>query len=110
MSGMILKVKVWTKGLLVAFVAVYTLTFLVKNSARERVWLWYFVEPFEIGLPLLIVGSFLAGVVVTLLVRTLVNTIRQFREIKAQSRQVQMERDLADMKAKAGMLQTKDGA
>ena len=108
MGNLWLKIKIWTKGLLFGAVALYTLLFLYNNSGREPVkfWYWFSREPQQPPLVLVFV-SFLAGVVVTLLLSTTFKTLRQIRELRSKGRLERLEREHAEMKAKAAMLQTK---
>jgi uncharacterized integral membrane protein len=99
------KIKVWTKMTVVALVAIYLMIFVIKNSGQYVVfWYWH-----TSTWPLLAFTffTFLAGVVVTLLVRTTWKTIWQIRDMRKRSAGERAQRELADMRAKAAMLQTK---
>jgi len=50
---------------------------------------------------------FLGGVVVTVLLATTLRTLRQIRDLRSRSRTERLEREVADMKAKASMLRTR---
>ena len=54
--------------------------------------------------------AFLFGVIVAILVRMMFKTIHQVRDMRNRSRTERLEREVADMKAKAAMLQTKTSA
>ena len=102
-----LKIKIWTKVAVFAFVAVYLLIFYLKNSGRDvEFWYWYGRAP---QTPVLLLAglSFLAGVLIAILVRTMFKTLHQVRDMRNRSRTERLEREVADMKAKAAMLQTK---
>lgn len=106
MNNFWLKLKIWTKTTIAAVVLIYALLFIAKNSG-QAVEFWYF--PFKptvnTSMLLLIAGTFLAGVVATLIVRTTFSTLRQVRELRARSRIDKLERDQASIKVKAAMLQ-----
>jgi uncharacterized membrane protein YciS (DUF1049 family) len=107
MSSMWLKIKIWTKVVIFAVVAVYLLVFFLKNNEQEvSFWYWYNREP-KTPLLLLVAISFLVGVLVAILVRMMFKTVHQVREMRARSRTERLEREVADMKSKAAMLQTK---
>src|SRR5687768_11059324 len=110
MGGIWLKIKIWTKVILFALIALYALMFFFKNSG-ESVTLWFFFNrQYTISVLLLVFLTFLIGVIGTLLVRTTLRTISQIREVRVGERAVRLEREVADMKAKAAMLQTRSDA
>lgn len=108
MKDLWLKIKVWTKIIIITVFVAYLLIFVIQN-ANKLVWIWYwFGQPqAETTALKLIVYMFLAGVLGTLLARMLFRTIKQINELRGRSASAQMQRDVADMKAKAAMLQTK---
>jgi uncharacterized integral membrane protein len=109
MNGLWLKVKVWLKVAGFAFLFIYLLVFFVQNTDNQaKFWYWYNREP-ETGTLYLVLLSFFAGVIATILVRTTFKTIRQIREVRQRSRTDRLEREVADMKSKAGRLRTKNG-
>jgi uncharacterized integral membrane protein len=108
MNNLWLKIKVWTKVAIAAFIVIYLVTFVAKNSAFEaKVWFFFFKEPYTVPLLYLIFFVFLAGVIGTILVRTTFKTINQVTELRTRNRQERLEREMADMKAKAARLQTR---
>src|SRR6478672_10903943 len=108
MNNLWLKIKVWTKIALAAFIVTYLVTFIAKNSAFEaKVWFFFFKEPYTVPLLYLIFFVFLGGVIGTILVRTTFKTITQVSELRTRNRQERLEREMADMKAKAARLQTR---
>jgi uncharacterized integral membrane protein len=109
MNSMWLKIKIWTKVAIFAVVAVYLFIFYLKNNNRDvEFWYWYNRAP-QTPVLLLVTMSFLVGVLVAILVRMMFRTIRQIREMRSKARTERLEREVADMKAKAAMLQTKTG-
>jgi uncharacterized integral membrane protein len=102
-----LKFKIWTKTTVVGVLVLYGLLFILNNSGQSvRFWYWFRRE-YETSMLVLILLTFLAGVVGTLLVRTSITTVRQIRESRARSRTARLEREVLDMKSKAAMLQTR---
>ena len=109
MGNLWLKIKIWTKVILFAAVLLYTLLFLYNNSGADKhfsLWIWFKTKPDR---PILwfIFFAFLAGVIVTILVRTIWRTVTQVRDARRRNRQDKLERDIADMKSKAAKLQTR---
>lgn len=104
------KIKLWTRVILFGALAIYLLIVVAVN--------W----ELKVGgtLSLLFVKYEQPRVLVVLLVtavlsifgwwltRTIFKTVRQFRSMRQRNRTARLERDLADMKAKATMLQTKE--
>jgi hypothetical protein len=106
MSSLWLKIKIWTKLVAFALVLIYVFFFLYNNWGETfKVWLWFGKAFDGVHSLTLAFWCFVAGVVVTLLSRTIASTIKQIREASANAKRVQMEKDLADMKAKSARLQ-----
>jgi uncharacterized integral membrane protein len=102
-----LKFKIWTKTIVFGALILYGLLFILNNSGQSvKFWYWFRRE-YETSMLVLILITFLAGVIGTLLVRTTITTIRQIRESRVKSRTARLEREVAEMKSKAAMLQTK---
>ncbi len=107
MNNLWLKIKLWTKIAICAFVAIYLLVFIVKNNGyKVDFWFWYNRQVNESVL-LLVSAAFLTGVLATILTRMMFHTARQFSVMRNNSRTEKLEREVADMKAKAAMLQTR---
>lgn len=107
MSNLWLKFKIWTKVIVGLLVLLYIALFFFSNlSHGANVWIfpWH-----EVQTTVLIVAfvSFLVGVLVTVLFRTIIRTRRQIREIQERNRSVKLERAVQDMHAKASMLRAK---
>ena len=110
MGGIWLKIKIWMKVILFVLIALYALFFFLNNAGKSvPVWFFFYRE-YTIPLLLLVFLTFLIGVIGTLLVRTTLRTISQIREVRVGERAVRLEREVADMKAKAAMLQTRADA
>jgi len=107
MGNLWLKIRIWFKTILFVLVLVYIFVFVIKNNEQTvDVWLFYNTR-YKGSLLLVLLLTFVAGVVTTLLVRTIFNTLRQVREYRDRARSQKLEREIHDMKTKAAMLQTK---
>jgi uncharacterized membrane protein YciS (DUF1049 family) len=107
MDNLWLKIKFWTKLSITGLVALYIAFFIGKNSDRTaKFWYWY-NRDYTISILVLAACSLLGGVIATLLIRTTFRTLRQFREMRSRSVTERLEREVADMKVKAAMLQTR---
>jgi uncharacterized membrane protein YciS (DUF1049 family) len=105
-----LRVWIWTKVGLAALVALYLLVFVIKNNDHTaRFWYWIGQEP-ETSILVLVSFAFLAGVIVALLVRTIIKTLRQIRDSRERTRTQRLERQVHDMQAKAAKLHTRPAA
>ena len=103
-----LKIKVWTKVVLFAVLALYLLIFIYMNGDKTAsFWYWPKREP-QWPVLFLVLGSFLAGVLITILLRTTFTTLRQIRDLQARTRAERLQREVESMKTKAAMLRTKD--
>ena len=102
-----LKIKVWTKVAVFALLFIYALMFVANNSANKaKFWYWFRSED-ERSVLLLVLFSFVVGVLGAILLRTTFKTLRQVRELKHRSRADRLEREMADMKTKAAMLRSR---
>src|SRR5947209_16122184 len=104
MGNLWLKIRIWTKIILVTVLVLYVIIF-TYNNAQEKVRLWYwFGHSPETNLLLAVLCSFVAGVIVAILARTTVKTINQVQELKDRARNQKMDRDVADIRAKAAKI------
>ncbi len=108
MGNLWLKVKIWTKVLLVLLALAYVITFAVSNSESQATF-WYFVRtpPITTSVLKLVLIAFVSGVAVAVLARTTFRTVSQIRELKARQLTERREKELEEIKAKAGMLRPK---
>jgi hypothetical protein len=108
MGNIWLKIKIWTKVLLVALALGYVIGFAAKNSEREAT-IWYFPYSALVKTSVLnlVLFAFLSGIVVTILARTTFRTISQIRELRGRQATEKREREIEELKAKAGMLRPK---
>lgn len=111
MGNLWLKIKIWTKIAVVAAVFIYVIVFVYVNATEKpvRFWYWYHRRP-ETNPLLLVLVSFLAGVIASSLARMTLRTIRQVRDMRSRGRMQRLDREMADMRVKAAMLQTKPPA
>jgi hypothetical protein len=105
MTNTWLKIRIWMKIIVVFLFALYGIIFLIANSGKTvDVWIW---GRYDIGLLPLIFFTFLFGVLTTILVRTTFRTLRQIQELRGRNRSDRLNRDIAQLKAKAERLQTR---
>jgi uncharacterized integral membrane protein len=109
MQNLWLKIKVWTKITIASVIGVYLLIFVMKNGGRQAKFWYWFNHDYDTSLLSLVFFAFLIGGLATILATTTFRTIRQIREIRARSRSEKLVAEVADMKAKAAMLQTRPG-
>src|SRR5436190_5617586 len=107
MGNLWLKIKVWAKVTIFSLIALYILLFIYNNAGQE-VDLWYWFKHSYKGSALLLASiAFVSGVVGTLLVRTMIRTVRQIKDVNERARTVRLEREMIEMKSKAAKLQTR---
>jgi uncharacterized integral membrane protein len=107
MNDLWLKIKIWTKAILFLIVIVYAAFFAVANREAVTLWVWFRTE-YRIPMTLVVLIALLMGVLGTILFRAVFRTLRQMRDLKERKRSDRLEREVADMKAKAAMLHTRD--
>lgn len=96
MGNLWLKIRVWAKILAVAFVLLYVIFFVAKNSSEQaKVWFWFSGEPAQPTVLLLAFYAFVAGALVGLLTRTMFRTIEQFKQMQERQRVVKAEKQSA---------------
>jgi uncharacterized integral membrane protein len=104
MSNFWLKIKVWTKLTLFILILLYLLIFAAKNSSQHvEFWYWYH----GVWLTSLLYFSFftfLAGILVTILARTIFKTIAQFRQLRQLAAQERRDHEIRDLQAKTASL------
>lgn len=111
MGNLWVKIKVWTKVAVFAMLFLYIILFVISNSERPvKFWYWIHHEA-DTTVLVLVLWAFVTGAVGTILIRTTFKTLRQIREMQERGRSEKMQRELEDMRAKAGMLRSKpDGS
>jgi uncharacterized integral membrane protein len=120
MGNLWLKIKVWTKVIAFALVLIYVTLFIINNSENQaRLWFW-FGRGKEVTTSVLklVAITFFVGILVAVLTRTTLRTIRQIQDLRGRQAAAQKERELErrgkqlnDMETKAAMLRPRpDGA
>jgi hypothetical protein len=109
MNDLWLTIKAWFKGILFVAILLYAAIFIYKNNG-EKVHFWWWSQPNETSVFILASGAFFSGIIFAIILRTTWKTWRQISEIHGRSRTGKLEREMADMKAKAAMLQTRPHA
>jgi hypothetical protein len=105
MSDLWLKIKIWTKISAFALLAIAVLIFVLNNiNKKVTIWLW---NDIDTALLSVVFFTVLISVMGTLLVRTIWKTVRQIQGLRARGQTGRLQREVADMKSKAAMLQTK---
>ena len=105
MGNLWLKIKIWTKVIAFALLTLAVLIFLVQNINKSvTLWLW---NDIETTLLKVVFFTALISVLFTVLLGTTFRTVRQIRELRSRNRSDKLEREVADMRAKAAMLHTK---
>jgi uncharacterized integral membrane protein len=111
MQNLWLKIKIWTKITVFTLVMLFLLIFVFNNSNKGvSIWVWFDEEEVHTTVLKLIVCMLLAGVLGTLLVRMAFGTLKQIRELRKRKATAQMQKDVAELKSKASMLQTRPEA
>jgi uncharacterized integral membrane protein len=87
-----LRIKFWTKVVILAAVLAYIIAFIVENKDKTvELWFWYKKAP---PLPLLVYTLivFLLGVVAVILTGLLRGTVKQFQQLRRASAERRRER------------------
>jgi hypothetical protein len=106
MGNLWLKIKIWTKSILLGALLIYAIIFFLENSGQPvEFWYWY-NQKHPSSMLVMMLLAFAAGVISTILVKTTLTTLRQIRELRNRNRIDRLERAQAEMKVKAARLQT----
>ena len=107
MGSLWLRVKIWLKVTLFVAALIYVIFFVAENSATKvRTWFWFNHKP-ETTVLKLVLFAFAAGALFAVLLRTTLVTLRQIRDLQERNRASRLDREMADMRAKASMLRAK---
>jgi hypothetical protein len=118
MSNLWLKIKVWTKVIVFALVLIYVTLFIINNSENQaKLWIWIGRgKEVNTSVLKLVAIAFFIGILVAVLTRTTLRTIRQIQDLRgrqaAERRGRELERrdrKLTDMETKASMLRARPG-
>ncbi len=101
----LLKVRIWTKSILIALVGLYLLLFILMNySERINLWLFFGQTIDNISAILGLICAAILGSLLTLLVRMLLRTFSQIRQSRENGRTDRLEREISEMKMKSAGL------
>ncbi len=107
------KVKLWTKSIVFGLIGLYVIVFISSNwgvtvnGDLNLVFIHRYPSPPILGV---LFFTSVLSIVGWWLFRTVLKTVRQFREMRQRNRTTRLEKEVAEMKAKAGMLQSKESA
>jgi lysylphosphatidylglycerol synthetase-like protein (DUF2156 family) len=107
MNDLWTRIKAWTKSIIFAAVVLYVVLFIYNNTGKPVSFWWWFKKSPETSVFVLSAIAFFAGVICTLLSGTVWRTWRQLSNAAKRGKQDKIERDLAEIKAKSAMLQTR---
>lgn len=100
MNASLLKVWVWMKVALFALIVIYIFYFVIMNY-EEMASITYFPgRTFRSSVLLLVLLTFLLGGLTTLLVRTILSTMRQIRGVRDRAKTDRLEREVAEMRTR----------
>jgi uncharacterized integral membrane protein len=104
-----LKVKAWTKVTLLVLALVLVVIFVILNLSAvvEPKLSLIFATYDRPNLLVVLTLTSLISIVGWTLIGTVMKTLRQLRETRRRSMEARLTRDVADMKVKAAMLQTR---
>ena len=107
MNEIWLSIKAWTKGIIFSAILIYAILFIYNNSGKPVDFWWWFGHTHQTSVFILVGGAFVSGNLFVIILSTSLKTLRQIRDLRSRSRQDKLEKNLADMTAKAAMLQTR---
>ncbi len=102
MSDAWVNIKFWIKTTIISILAIYVILFIYNNTGDDRTvsfWWWFGNKP-TTSVFIFAAVSFVAGVLVTLLIQTTLTTLKQHREMKA----MQTAKRLVEQETKAKRL------
>jgi hypothetical protein len=113
MSNVWFKFKIWSKVVVFSLIGLYVLLFIFGNKNLHVDGIVEFPFLVQFDRPRLLTALLITAIVSIVgwwLLRTILKTVRQLREMRERGRATRLEKELAQIKAKAGMLQTRDAA
>jgi hypothetical protein len=110
MTNVWLKIRIWTKVVVFSVVGIYALLFVVKNwnVTVSRVTIPFVTEYHDSQLLAVLLGTAAISIIAWSLLRTIAKTARQLKDMRGRSRTAKLEKEVAQMRAKAGRLQTRE--
>lgn len=106
MSNTWLKIKMWTKVVVFGLIALFVIIVLAQNW-NERVKVHLLSREYDWSLLLVLFLTCIFSIFGWWLIKTAFKTIRQFRDMRRRGQIAKLEKEHADMLAKAAKLQTK---
>ena len=106
------KIKLWTRIILFSALALYLLIVIAVNWDKrvDGVLQLVFVKFEKPRVLLVLLATAIVSIFGWWLMRTVFKALRQLQSVRERSRTTRLEKDLAEMKAKAAMLQKKEAA
>ncbi len=104
------KIKFWTKFTLVTLLVLYIVLLLVWNGRNVDVWVFFGQPLISAPVWVLMVSSFLAGIVVTIVTGWMIRGYLILKKRQQDKTTRALAGEIAEMKRKAEMLQTKEAA
>jgi hypothetical protein len=106
------KLKLWTRAIIFGVLALYVLIILAVNwelrlDGTLQLMFIQFVKPRVLSVLLVTAVVSLIG---WWLLRAVIKTVRQVQSVRERSRTAKLEKEVAEMRAKASMLQKKEAA
>ena len=104
------KIKLWTRIILFSALALYLLIVIAVNWELrvDGVLQLVFVKFEKPRVLLVLLATAIVSIFGWWLMRTVFKALRQLQSVRERSRTTRLEKDLAEMKAKASMLQKKE--
>ena len=102
-----LKIRIGAKIAVLALVAIYSLAFILMNNTTVDLWLMPFTGgAIKTSLLVAVLGAFVLGALLALLIRMVFTTVRQIRARRERQRTERLEHEIEEMRAKTATLQT----
>ena len=107
-SDTFLKIRIGAKIAVLVIVLLYSLLFILLNNRPVELWLAPFVGRVDTSLLVAVLGAFVLGALLAVLVRMVFTTVRQIRVRHERQRTERLEHEIQDMRTKASTLQTRE--
>ena len=102
-----LKLRIWLKLIVLGLLLLYTLLFVFLNNRDVELWYLPFTDRATVPVLVALIGAFILGALLAVMVRMVVRTVSQIRESRDRGRTQRLEREIADMRTKAQSLQSR---
>ena len=107
-SDTFLKIRIGAKIALLVIVLLYSLLFILLNNRPVELWLVPFMDRVNTSLLVAVLGAFVLGALLAVLIRMVLTTVRQIRARRERARTERLEHEIHDMRTKAATLQTRE--